>query len=839
MRRVFNRRVFLASVVLVVAAIVVPPYIYVNRFKPRVASALSSSLGRPVSIGDVSLRLFPRPGLELSQVVVEDDRSFSEEPLLRADQVTASLRLMSLWRGRLELARLSFQYPSLNLVRREDGHWNLESLLERARQTPVAPTARRTPGGRTRFPYIEFNSGRVNLKLGREKTVYALSEADFALWLAREDEWNLRLKARPIRTDANLGDTGTVTVQGSVGRGASLSDMPVKMNVLLQEAQLGQLTTLIYGRDRGWRGTSRIGLVLQGTPSDLSVTAGLSVDDFRRYDIFTPGAQFLTADCKATFSSLRRTLSNLYCTAPLGNGAVEARGTVRGLLPVQGYEISITARELPASEVARLVRHMKKDLPEDVSAAGTMNAQFAVERAPDSAPTWSGTGSLSGFALLSGRLGAPLTIERLNFGLPVAATRARPVRGHAPVTAPMPEGLVVEPFALDLGGLKPARALAAFTRTGYRITLSGDAGLQRLLRVSEALGVAAPRFSPEGPATLDLSVAGEWAGFTQPLVLGSAKVRATAPVSGIGDPVQISSATVKLLPDGVSIQDLSFGWPKSGVVFTGSLQVPRRCTTIETCPVQFQLRSENLAIEDLNSLLNPQAQKRPWYSIMGGADRPSLLARMTASGTIAVGSLRIRRGVAKNVAGNVTFAHGMLSATKVSAVALGGKLAGTLKADFDATPPVFSASGRLEGGTVAAFSGPVRQNWGTGALEGTFALQASGLDLATLQKTANGNIKYSWRNGTLALSLDGRPGPLRIVDFRGTATLRDGRLSFAPSRMETPGGIYTVSGTASLDQQLGLTFARGNTPAYEVTGTLDKPKVKATSAPQTQAKLQP
>ena len=118
MSRVFNRRVILIAVALLIAAIVVPPYIYVNQFRPRIAGALSRALGRQVSIGDVSLRIFPSPGLNLSRVVVDDDPTFSQEPLLRADEVTASLRLTSLWRGRLEIANLSFQYPSLNLVPR-------------------------------------------------------------------------------------------------------------------------------------------------------------------------------------------------------------------------------------------------------------------------------------------------------------------------------------------------------------------------------------------------------------------------------------------------------------------------------------------------------------------------------------------------------------------------------------------------------------------------------------------------------------------------------------------------------------------------------------------------
>ena len=840
MARVWNRRVLLAVVLVVIAAIFVPPYISVSRFRPRIAGALSRSLGRQVSIGGVSLRLFPSPGLNLSRVVVDDDPAFSQEPLLRADEVSASLRLTSLWRGRLEIASLTFQYPSLNLVRRADGHWNLESLLERARQTPVLPTAKRTAGQRLRFPYIESNSGRVNLKLGDVKTVYALTDADFALWLASEDEWNLRLMARPIRTDANLSDTGTVKLQGKVRRAASLSDTPLSLQVSLRDAQLGQLSTLIYGRDRGWRGTAVTNINLEGTPAALRIKVDAAVADFRRYDITTAGSVTLAANCSAGFSSRTRMLSDVYCLSPLGNGNIEARGNVNGVLPVQSYEVSLTARDVPAADLAVLFRHVKKDLPEDISAKGAVNAHFSVKRSEGAGPSWSGTGVVTGFALQSSRLKEPLSIGEVRFGLPNATPRAKFVSGRPIANSPPIDTLVVEPFAIDLGGASPAQAQASFSREGYRLALTGDTDLERLLEVSEAWGVAAPRFAPKGVAAVDLSMSGEWAGFAQPLVLGSAKIKATATVAGTNAPVQITSATINLEQDGVTVQDLSFGWPKLGIVATGSLQTPRRCTTIETCPVQFQLRSDSLDLDDLNALLNPQAAKRPWYAIIGtGSAKPSVLARISASGTLSVGLFKIAGNLAKNVSAAVSLEHGLFRANNVAASALGGKLSGDMRADFDAEPPTFEASGKLDGGSVAALSGARRQSWGTGKLDATFALTAAGLDAASLMKSAGGSVNYTWRNGTMALALDGGMGPLRIRDFRGTATLHNGKLSFAPSKMESASGIYTVSGTASLDRQLGLTLARGSTPAYEITGTLEKPLVKAAvlPPPSTQARL--
>src|SRR6476661_9480754 len=102
-----------------------------SRLKSRIIISLSAAVGRPVDLGAVHIRLLPRPGFDLENLVVYDDPAFGAEPILRASEVTADLRLMSLVRGRIEIARLDLTEPSLNLVHRETGHWNLEALLER------------------------------------------------------------------------------------------------------------------------------------------------------------------------------------------------------------------------------------------------------------------------------------------------------------------------------------------------------------------------------------------------------------------------------------------------------------------------------------------------------------------------------------------------------------------------------------------------------------------------------------------------------------------------------------------------------------------------------------
>ena len=227
-----------------VLALLVPPFVNVNRYRGRVAGAISQALGRDVTVSHIELKLLPRPGLALSNFVVAESPSYGAEPMLRADTVTAYLRLTSLWRGRLEIGTLDLDNPSLNLVRREDGHWNVEELVERTSQAASAPTAKLRPEARPRFPYVEASSGRINFKLGEVKKAFAFTDADFALWLESESQWGIRVEARPVRTDVNITDTGTLKLDGRFQRASNLRDTPLYLKLTFSDGPLGQITKL-------------------------------------------------------------------------------------------------------------------------------------------------------------------------------------------------------------------------------------------------------------------------------------------------------------------------------------------------------------------------------------------------------------------------------------------------------------------------------------------------------------------------------------------------------------------------------------------------------------------
>ena len=74
-------------------------------------------------LSSVELRLLPWPGFVLTDLTVDEDPAFGAEPVLHASSVTTAIRLLSLWRGRLEISSISVDEASLNLVRNREGRW--------------------------------------------------------------------------------------------------------------------------------------------------------------------------------------------------------------------------------------------------------------------------------------------------------------------------------------------------------------------------------------------------------------------------------------------------------------------------------------------------------------------------------------------------------------------------------------------------------------------------------------------------------------------------------------------------------------------------------------------
>jgi uncharacterized protein involved in outer membrane biogenesis len=127
--------------------------------------------------------------------------------------------------------------------------------------------------------------------------------------------------------------------------------------------------------------------------------------------------------------------------------------------------------------------------------------------------------------------------------------------------------------------------------------------------------------------------------------------------------------------------------------------------------------------------------------------------------------------------------------------------------------------------------------WATGTASAQFKLRLAGWSAAELAQSAEGTLDFDWQNGTLPqFALDDTGRPLRLKRFTGRALVHDRRLQFEQSKFESPDGLYSVGGSASVTH-LELKLNDPKSRSYAVSGTLEKPHVSALPPSETQAAL--
>ena len=206
------RRFVLLAVLLVAIAGIAAPFINADRFGARIREALERSLGRKVQIGRVHFNLFTGPGFTIDDVLIHEDPRFGVEPFAHVQQLDARVGLASIWTGRLSFSRLRLLEPSVNLVRRSEGGWNMVALLDHAVHTQGGEGERLTLG----LPSVEVRSGRLYFKQDDTKSgFYVLdTDVDISPRDGGRRGFDIKFSAGPARTDRTAQAFATMRGRG-------------------------------------------------------------------------------------------------------------------------------------------------------------------------------------------------------------------------------------------------------------------------------------------------------------------------------------------------------------------------------------------------------------------------------------------------------------------------------------------------------------------------------------------------------------------------------------------------------------------------------------------------
>ncbi len=389
-RNRWRRRFAIAAIVitLIAAAIILPPLVNIGRYKHQITALMARSLGRPVHLSSVGLRLLPMPGFVLQDLSVSEDPRFGSEPVLSAGTVVARVNLLALWSGKLEISRISVDEASLNLVRAADGRWNIDSLMLGAQPalTGQAQPGRPVSRSYAHFPYLEATNSWIHLKEGYEKKPYALSGTDLSLWQDEPGQWRFRLRGLPVRTDIPMSsaDAGELRAEGSLRSAVTLRDMPLSLQIEWREAQLGQLSRLLLGSDSGWRGDVTADIEVHGTAENAQTRARLRVVGIRREE-FTPQTTLnFDANCTLRYQHSAHAVHDLACDTDSGGGQIHLRADLPGTAGAPHGTVEV--HDVPLQGGLDLLRSIRSGFAPGLSIGGKINGSLTYAQPEPSMP---------------------------------------------------------------------------------------------------------------------------------------------------------------------------------------------------------------------------------------------------------------------------------------------------------------------------------------------------------------------------------------------------------------------------------------------------------------------
>ena len=154
-----------------------------DRLRGMILPRVEAALGRPVSVGDVSLSMFPSLAIRLDSLKIMNPPTgqFSGTPLLLLESGVVDVRLMPLLKGSVEVTTLSLERPRLWLEVDSAGNANYSRAEGRKEEAGQPDTAASAFSGRISLPDIRIVDGMLDYVNVSSGSAMGLEDLDLSM----------------------------------------------------------------------------------------------------------------------------------------------------------------------------------------------------------------------------------------------------------------------------------------------------------------------------------------------------------------------------------------------------------------------------------------------------------------------------------------------------------------------------------------------------------------------------------------------------------------------------------------------------------------------------------
>ncbi|HET7440166.1 MAG TPA: AsmA family protein, partial [Terriglobales bacterium] len=421
-------------VILIVAVAIFAATFDVNRYHGLVQSQLQEHLGRHVSLGNMSLGIFP-PRFRVQNISIADDPSFSKaKPFVQAQELDVSVKLLPLLHKDVQINTLNLQRPSVELIKNAQGQWNFSTIgKQQAGTEPSQPAPNKAPQKQPQQK-PEPGTGQKPAENKEQLSLGELAISDGQLALTDEqarkprtvyDHINITLKDfapdSPFTLDASVHLPGTgaqeIRLQGKGGpinqgdptatpfhgaldlKGVQIADFQKFLNTPALTNTDGVISGHTNIANEGGKASAN-GETTISDPKIKGVAVGYPI--VANYDVNDDLATDLMRINKATLK--------------LGQTPIDATGTVNMKPTPMQLDLHVIANNVSIAEAARLASAAGIAFPPGTNVTGQVKADVTARGAADK-PALNGTVSASNVQATGKDIAQPVQIKAVNLAL--------------------------------------------------------------------------------------------------------------------------------------------------------------------------------------------------------------------------------------------------------------------------------------------------------------------------------------------------------------------------------------------------------------------------------------
>jgi uncharacterized protein involved in outer membrane biogenesis len=815
-------------VVIFAVLVIAPKMINVNKYHDQIQSQLSEKLGRPVTLGEMSLSLLP-PKFTVQNASISEDSKFGSGTFAQMQSMAVRVKFLPLLSKNVEVQSLTLEHPQVEMIRNEQGVWNFASLGKPgggapapagnakqpsapAKPSPTQPasTEPQSAGGKFELSELNINDGSVAITDRQKHQPRALYDhIDVTLKDFAEN------KPFSVILAAHLPGSGKQVAKLD-GKGGPIDNANMLMTPFDGTLELEQVSLSGAQKFLNSAALENTDAVITGKADVKNVGGKLNskgawkIEDAKVHgtDIGYP----VSLDYDASNDLANDVIQISNANLKLGSTPVDISGTVNTKSTPSLADLKIKANDVSISEMARLAGAFGVAFNPGMQIAGRVNADIHAQ-GDLSSPSLNGSLTARDLQMSGKDVPAPVKVPSIQLQL-------------------TPQQITSNQFTASSGNtaVNVRFAMSQYTTKSPSVdaTLKMDnANVADVLSIAKAAGIgAAEGMQGSGTVWLDLHAVGPVKNTAAMQLSGTGSFQNTSlKTPQLTQPLLLHAAALKFTQNTMNVDGLNLTLGSTNA--TGNLSM----RNFQAPQVQFNLSADKLNVNELQKIMATEAAPAKVASLNlipraeaapAKAVEPGLLSKTTGAGTVSIGNITYDDLQMENTKSNVTLNNGVIKMDPVNTTLYGGSATGNITVDTRGQTTLYNIALKTQkvdsNKLISSVSSAKNVLYGLLAsnIQSSFASAAN----ADIARSLNGHVALNVSNGKLAnvdilqqLSALGRFSSLNrtaqnftnLQQLGGDFDIRNGVATTNNLKALIEGGTLAATGAVNLvDQTLNM-----------------------------------